>query len=164
MFRMMLTICILFAPLTTFANDRLPEGTVGIWHGVGLQADMASWSLEVRFDSDQVAKVHYPEVNCGGIWHYSSVSDARIIARESITYGHEFCLDGGIVWLDPLEGNLLAYRWFYPDGSLYAVAVLWAGEISSGDYDALLNFTRQTLGAELSRELTNKSTFRINQI
>ena len=164
MLRLILAAFLFFFPVMANAGDLLPETKAGTWHGVGVQTDMFVWSMEVVFNGLQKAEVFYIGSECGGVWHYLSANEDRIMASEEITYGQDFCISGGWVWIDSLEDNLLIYRWFDTEGTLFAVAVLWEGSMRNENYDALLDFTLDTLEHELGSSYEKNSSYEINRI
>ncbi len=81
----------------------------GLFAGTGQQGEH-SWSMRTTTDADGT-RVDYPSLGCGGTWEpMDSGSDAALRFRERLTYGHENCIDNGVVTLKSHPDGL-DYQW-----------------------------------------------------
>lgn len=136
-----LAACLTAFPATAeqeFAAD------AGFWQGVGIQAGGENWPFEVKL-GDGASLIDYPSLGCSGEWKVLRQTEKLLVAIEDITNGDDICVTGGIVRLEILAEDMLAYTWLDASGEAAALAVLIPGKIDPALHDELLQLTRDTM-------------------
>jgi len=114
-----------FLLLSLFLATQAQAGgpsVLGAWSGTGIQGG-ETWAMEVNIVPGG-ARVDYPDIPCGGVWVLETgVTPAE--GTEWLTYGHDLCLDGLTVTVEPQGGELMI-RWFDSSGAEIAYAPLTA--------------------------------------
>jgi hypothetical protein len=116
----------------------------GLWQGVGVQLGGENWAMQVQL-GPEVSMIDYPGLACSGEWKYIRQTPEALTAIEDITNGDDVCVTGGVVRLEALAEDMLAYTWLDAAGKPAAVAVLIPGLLQDDLYGALLDLTRQTM-------------------
>ncbi|AFY70739.1 hypothetical protein Pse7367_2479 [Thalassoporum mexicanum PCC 7367] len=104
-------------------NDRANPATLfaGTWQGRVIQKDVDAppYLVVINFEAakpvavgDRLAKIDYPDLQCGGYLTVIEVRGDRLRAKEKIDYGTRQCVDGGLVTLKP-EQSSLGFDWTY---------------------------------------------------
>lgn len=96
----------------------------GHWEGTGTQDNGTSWAVRLTVGAGGGAKVDYPSLGCAGRLKTLGRSPGRIDMRETLTRGHQQCVDGGKAVLQRTGDNAAVFIWFYPDGRLGATGNL----------------------------------------
>jgi hypothetical protein len=110
--RRIVAIACLFFSLTVVV---CPQGKShawlnGSWEGTGYQMDTGTtWTMSFKARGKRYS-IEYPSLNCSGAWRLVTVNSRRAIFRERITVGRESCVDRGVVTIERLSGNQIAYR------------------------------------------------------
>lgn len=110
--RRVVAIACLFFSLTVVVcpQDGSRAWLNGSWEGTGYQMDAnTTWTMSFKARGKRYS-IEYPSLNCGGTWRLISVNSRRAIFRERITVGRESCVDRGVVTIERLSGNQIAYR------------------------------------------------------
>jgi hypothetical protein len=102
----------------------------GHWRGTGDQYDIHEhWTIDTQLDLNgavgtRVGTIAYPSLGCSGeLVRETDIGGSRVV-REHITRDPKHtCVDGGSVRF-ACKGGHLDYRYFYPDGTQCAVAIL----------------------------------------
>ena len=85
----------------------------GQWCGWGQQTGpgdyRSAWSGNLSLDG-ATGHMEYPSLQCGGTLTFEGVDGNVHWYRERITYGHDRCLDGGRVGVEP-EGTSMRWQW-----------------------------------------------------
>ncbi len=133
MFRTVIFALLLAA--TAQAAPLFTSAYAGNWRGVGLQSDGSDWDMQVTL-GPTLGMVRYPNLNCGGQWHYSDVASGSLSGIETIDYGLENCIETGQVYLEPFAENRIFFMWCGAGEGVSAVAVLERDGFFPGDYAA----------------------------
>ncbi len=111
------------------------------WRAVGVQLGDISWGMELDL-SGRTPKVRYPDLGCEGHWEVlGKAPGGPLVIIEQIDNGLKECLDGGVAFLEEIDGTMLRYRWLDGDGEAVAKAVLVPGRFSPDLADALYDLT-----------------------
>jgi len=116
MLKYFLTPILLIYVFTSFSQIKSPDWLRGNWYGNGFQTDNnAFWPIEVQFDnSDEVIKITYPSLNCGGNWKLISVDGNKADFVEMISEGKTNCIDGSRIVLSRINEENIHVTWFSP--------------------------------------------------
>lgn len=148
MVRLITIILLIFSGSAVWAGSGLAGQYTGTWRGVGVQADGPHWAMTLTL-SAQSSSVNYPSVPCGGAWDSLALEGPRALLIEHITHGQDLCIDGSYVTLQ--EDNLqLIARWYDPNATVYALAILQRDSADLGSDEALLALTRQGVASSMA--------------
>jgi hypothetical protein len=90
-----------------------PSGPlVGHWSGTVTQPNSAARTYEatIELDDSGRGKSDYPSLKCGGtLTPVTSVGPHAY--RETLTYGHARCVDGGVITLTPTGKKAILFEW-----------------------------------------------------
>jgi hypothetical protein len=101
---------------------------IGTWTGSGHQspagATGADWAISMTIGEGS-ASIDYPSLGCGGTLTETSNDGTSAEYRESITYGRDVCIDGGMITVRFFRDKL-SWTWVgQAQGQQYnAIAVL----------------------------------------
>jgi hypothetical protein len=105
--------------LATAAWAQQPSLT-GTWDGVALEVHAGGetqlYSIQIHIADDGTGKIDYPTLACGGLLTPLRKSGDVQEFRESLSYGHDNCVDNGTVSLWLKAGKLFWY-WTGEDSS-----------------------------------------------
>jgi hypothetical protein len=102
----------------------------GVWRGTGHQTPAGSagadWSIVMTIQ-DQGGLIEYPSLSCGGQLSQVSRDDTSAQYRETITFGGNVCINGGLITVRLVNGSL---------------AWTWQGAAGGKNYNAIAVLTR----------------------
>lgn len=100
-----------------FAGMAYAAGLGGTWSGTVTQSDNnQSYTVEMELYGGR-GTINYPSLRCGGNLLLASEHDKTVSYRESLTFGKDKCIDGGLVQLSPHpSGDPTMWNWRW-DGS-----------------------------------------------
>src|SRR4030042_4521504 len=104
------TICLvaLLSVLNAFAQE-----LYGQWSGTVEQSgpgDYQSSYPATMVLNGTTGQMDYPSLGCGGTLTLENQRDTFSFYQESITYGQDECIDGGMVAVEP-DGNSVHWAW-----------------------------------------------------
>ena len=112
MFRIPIAILLLLFTAAVVCPQRRDQAWLnGTWEGTGYQIDdNTTWTMRLRVRGNRYL-IEYPSLKCAGRWQPISISANGARFREKITLGLEACTDKGIVVIERLSHNQIAYRY-----------------------------------------------------
>lgn len=104
--------CGFFAALL-FASIVQAQNLAGEWSGLVYQTGPGdhreSYHAEMILNGSS-GSMDYPELHCGGQLTFLNKKENIYYYRESITYGRDKCIDGGMIAVEP-SGNSVQWAW-----------------------------------------------------
>lgn len=90
----------------------------GTWEGTGYQTDDGStWPMKLTItrlkNSGRTFSIDYPSLSCGGHWKLLSSNQSKARFREQLSYGQEKCANNGVVLLERIGSNQIAFLYSY---------------------------------------------------
>ena len=85
----------------------------GRWCGkaeqVGPGDYRSQWSATLVLEG-ATGRMDYPSLNCGGTLAFERAEGTVHFYRERLDYGHDLCLDGGLIEIEPV-GTSVRWEW-----------------------------------------------------
>ena len=96
----------------------------GHWCGIGEQTNpdgaKSFWTARMRLAGTE-GRMDYPSLDCGGTLAFERSDGAIDVYRERITYGHDRCIDDGLVAVERMGTSV---RWEWTGSGVKAASVL----------------------------------------
>ncbi|HTL80650.1 MAG TPA: hypothetical protein VL651_03035 [Bacteroidia bacterium] len=105
----------LFLAFTSFSSAKKPLWLSGVWEGTGTQpsANNETWTILATLDPvNNVYKIEYPSLNCGGSWSLVKAGKDKAEFKEQITKGMNLCTLTGKVILTKTDDDHLEYAYY----------------------------------------------------
>ena len=115
-----LILCVLFL---TCCSTGVAAGISGRWSGSANQSGPGDYQTSFTIDmtlQGESGSIDYPSLSCGGTLTFENQRDTFTFYRESITYGRDTCIDGGLIAVEP-NGNSLQWAWNAPGSTASGV-------------------------------------------
>jgi hypothetical protein len=112
--RIVVTVCLFFSlTVAVCPQSRSRAWLNGSWEGTGYQIDTSTtWTMNFKARGKRYS-IEYPSLNCSGTWRLVSANSRRAVFRERITVGRGECVDKGLVTIERLNRQQIAYRFSY---------------------------------------------------
>jgi hypothetical protein len=123
-------IAMIYACSSTGGTERKyapdTEWLDGVWTGTGYQMDdKTTWSIRLIVrGSDNVYRIEYPSLACGGEWRLVSSSSQSGRFVENILIGRDRCADNGTIVITRVDRNHISFTYFYENGVMVAFSTL----------------------------------------
>ena len=123
--RLVATVCLFFSLAVAVCPQSKGRAWLnGSWEGTGYQMDTnTTWTMSFRARGKRIL-IEYPSLNCSGTWRLVRADSRRAIFRERITVGRGGCVDQGVVTIERLNGNQIAYRFSYAGTSQVSASAI----------------------------------------
>ena len=125
--KMFLTVfMVLNFPVFLTAQQSSLSWLDGEWEGLGYQLNNGgTWSIRFSGQSaNNSFTIQYPSLKCGGNWMITGCNEYRAEFVEVISFGTDFCVNGGIVVLTRVDDLHIAFTYFSPQRTLDAFSTL----------------------------------------
>jgi hypothetical protein len=133
----------------------------GHWCGTGEQTNpdgsKSHWTASMRL-AGAAGHMDYPSLDCGGTLTLERSEGEVHFYRERISYGHDRCIDGGLLAVEPV-GTSMRWEWTGSDVKATALLTPHCLQLSGGAGDAG-ETARPPLLALLAHQLVEAALFR----
>lgn len=118
-------VCLFFSlSVSVCPQGRSRAWLNGSWEGTGFQIDTGTtWTMNFNAWGKRFL-IEYPSLKCSGTWRLVRVNSRRAIFRERITVGRGECVDQGVVTIEKLNRQQIAYRFSYAGTSQVSASAI----------------------------------------